>query len=113
MNLESSLPYSFSHPESILQFVRKETHQAFTLERADILTQVPIPYKRKFGQIVVVCGVTSTTNQDDEKQERPALLVSPFDVPPGEIRREWMQAFLQARSVVSRFKHARALVSNP
>lgn len=71
-----------ANAESILEFAQGEARRSFDFERADICTQLPPSYKRAFGKVAF-------------HKKQPVLVVSPFDVPPGPIRAEWMSRFLE------------------
>jgi hypothetical protein len=62
---------------------------AFEEERDDILSQTPKHVKAVFGQMVLA-GWSG--------KAYPALALSPFDVPPGSVREQWMTMFENVRT---------------
>jgi hypothetical protein len=62
---------------------------AFEEERDDILSQTPEHIKAVFGQMVLA-GWSG--------KAYPALALSPFDVPPGSVREQWMTMFENVRT---------------
>jgi hypothetical protein len=62
---------------------------AFEEERDDILSQTPKHIKAVFGQMVLA-GWSG--------KAYPALALSPFDVPPGSVREQWMTMFENVRT---------------
>jgi hypothetical protein len=62
---------------------------AFEEERDDILSQTPKHIKAVFGQMALA-GWSG--------KAYPALALSPFDVPPGSVREQWMNMFENVRT---------------
>jgi hypothetical protein len=81
--------YIFVDPHSIERHMRKEARKLFVLERADILLQLPVNYKRSFNRVMFWM----------KQYPMPILLLSSFDIPPGPLRAQWMALFLQVRYI--------------
>lgn len=76
--------YNFTDPDNIVRYIREQAKERFEEESREILAELPTRYRRSFGNIVF-------------HKTRPALIVSPFDVPPGALRTEWMNEFEKVR----------------
>jgi hypothetical protein len=70
--------------KELLEKRRKEVKADFEARKNDILEQVPDEVKGRFRQL----GFAKWS-----KSYLPILILSPFDVPPGPVRQQWMKMF--------------------
>ncbi len=71
--------------KELLERKRNEVKKEFEAKKADILEQIPEVYKQRFRQIGFSMWSKSVIY--------PILILSPFDVPPGPVRQQWMKMF--------------------
>jgi hypothetical protein len=70
---------------------RVEAKREFELQRTNIFDTLSDSYKRMFGQIVFAKWKTKFL---------PALILSPYHVPPGVVRTMWMDKYEKVRCLV-------------
>jgi hypothetical protein len=70
--------------DKLLKDGREEAKMEFMELRTGVLEALSDSYKRKFGEIVFAKW---------KKEFLPALILSPFSVPPGPVRTLWMEKF--------------------
>ena len=70
--------------EKALREGRADAKQEFELQRTEIYDTLSASYKRMFGQIIFAKW---------KKVYLPALVLSPYSVPPGPVRTMWMEKF--------------------
>jgi hypothetical protein len=70
--------------KELLEKRRKEVKADFEARKKDILEQVPDEVKGRFRHLGFVKW---------SKSYLPILILSPFDVPPGPVRQQWMKMF--------------------
>lgn len=73
----------------LLNSAKKDAKKEFEAYRDGILAKIPKKYKISFGQI----GFTKWN-----KGMVPVLILSPFQVPPGEVRSMWISMFEKVRN---------------
>lgn len=74
--------------EKALEEGRAEAKREFEEERARVLDSLSESYRNMIGQIVFAKW---------KKESLPALILSPFSVPPGPVRTLWMNKFEKVR----------------
>jgi hypothetical protein len=70
--------------EKALEEGRAEAKREFEEERARVMDTLSESYRNMIGQIVFAKW---------KKESLPALILSPFSVPPGPVRTLWMNKF--------------------
>jgi hypothetical protein len=80
---------SAKEKQRILETARRDAKMIFEENRDATLLQLPDRVKRMFGQIGFAKWCRAFV---------PALVVSPYDVPPGAVRDEWLDAFEKVRA---------------
>lgn len=74
--------FAFIDSESIRAEWTSSFKDLYEVERISILSKLPDSYKMRFRTIGFY-------------ENKPIMIVSPYDVPHGEIRRLWMEAFFK------------------
>jgi hypothetical protein len=74
--------------EKTLEEGRAEAKREFEAERARIMDALSVSYRNMIGEIVFAKW---------KKESLPALILSPFSVPPGPVRTLWMNKFEKVR----------------
>jgi len=72
-------------PDAMKQRVKKYAQKLFLSQRDRILAQVPASLKSLFQQVGFV-------------DKQPVLALGPFHVPPGPIRKAWIERFVEVRT---------------
>ena len=67
---------------------RADAQREFEMERARVLDALSPEYRSRIGQIVFAKW---------KKESLPALILSPYSVPPGPVRTLWMNKFEKVR----------------
>lgn len=75
--------------QTTLEKARTDAKQQFEQERDAILQCLPSEYKAMFGEVVF---------SKWKKSWLPCLVLSPYMVPPGPIRDQWMGMFNKVRT---------------
>jgi hypothetical protein len=76
--------------EKTLEDGRADAKKEFEEERMKVFDTLSESYKKMFGQIVFAKW---------RKESLPALILSPYNVPPGTVRNMWMDKFEKVRFV--------------
>lgn len=74
---------------AVLEGAREDARRALEAQKAAALSQTPDGFNDMFGQI----GFTR-----HKDQWFPCLILSPYDVPPGQIRNDWLKLLEKVRS---------------
>jgi hypothetical protein len=91
LSLQRKAVLSDETKKMLLEGVKKDAKKEFEQEREVILAQLPRKVKDMIGEI----GFTKWG-----KINFPVLILSPYDVPPGEVRDMWREAFERVRSLL-------------
>ena len=73
-------PLLFVDHDSLVRGLRQRAAAWFAAERDRVLSELPAEYRRQFGAVGFCRG-------------KPVQIVSPYQVPLGPLRRQWMDAF--------------------
>jgi hypothetical protein len=86
LKLETFPSLSEERRKKLLQDVKKDAKLQFEADRKAVLESLPDSVKQLFGQI-------GFAKWGREKVYFPVLILSPFDVPPGDARALWLQKY--------------------
>ena len=75
--------------EKTLHDGRADAKDEFELQKAEVYNTLSGSYKQMFGQIIFAKW---------KKMYLPALVLSPYSVPPGLVRTMWMDKFEKVRN---------------
>jgi len=68
-----------------------------SVDRQKVLSQLPISYAESFGSL----GYHHYSDNDPKKEiwpdGRPSQILSPFEVPAGNLRQQWIDKFIEVR----------------
>ena len=77
-----SANFLFVDDDSVLRGLRKHAALLYETEKHEVLNQLPDQYLSSLGEVGFCQG-------------RPVQILSPYQVPLGALRRDWIQAFLK------------------
>ena len=74
--------------ENALRQRRADAKYEFELQQTDVYNSLSVSYQQMLGQIILAKW---------KKVYFPALVLSPYSVPPGQVRKMWMDKFEKVR----------------